>query len=111
MNKVIPVNKSALVEPISEADYLKKLGIENPTELDKMGSFFLPRDATQRNKTPVVYQKAKVLELSAETPEYDLRVGDVVVFNIEIPLKYDAESRVCLSCVRYADIFCILRDE
>jgi co-chaperonin GroES (HSP10) len=112
MNKVIPVNKSALVEPISEADYLKRLGVENPDDLDKVGGLFVPRTATERNRTPVIFQKAKVLDMSTdEAPKFDLKVGDVVVFNREIPLKYNEQGEVCLSTVKYEDIFCVLRDE
>lgn len=109
--KVIPVNKSALVEPITEAEYLKLLGEENPEELDKVGTLFIPRTAVERNRTPVLYQKARVIALSEEKPEFDLRIGDIVVFNIEIKLKYDEKSEVSLSAVRYADIFCIIREE
>ena len=113
MNKVIPVNKSALVEPISEAEYLKRLGEENPEDLDKTTSgIFIPKAKTERNRTPVIYQKAKVLALSDdEKPKFDLRIGDVVVFNAEIVLKHDHTGEVVLSMVRYDDIFCILRED
>lgn len=112
----IPANKSVLVKPIDDDVFNEMLLSEDDKtgkeeEKNKIGSLYMPDDikAQDAQVRSVNYVKGEVISICDEEIDVDIRIGDIVVYNIRAVMKVDALKDPVIERVAVSDVLAILR--
>ena len=111
-----PRNKSIIVEPVSLEELEDMMLSEHDGQVENknmVGSLHIPENITPTSaqNQMVNYARGRVVKLNEKEnyDEFDVRVGDVLIYNIRATMKTDALKETVLERVETKNILAILR--